>query len=413
MSPMLESPSGEQARQKFAERTSLGSAFSSASIFETYRPTPESERNCCEICKPFALWLISILATAGATVPLYSVRGFILTEGSFGYNTQVSDPATSQLRRWQRAARLAEHDVGLGVPAGGVDSMADNVTWRRVALVYQMPGTDAVSSIGLQRAKVVEDSIRSLPGWQRLCGEMPPSYQGLCREGDSMVSASHATSRQVSASLAAMGVSAELGLDGNGTEVLIGTETLSRIMEEEAPGTLDRWLPKDESGAHSFFAFRSNFVFALRLDTAAASWAELILEEVEPRLVELGMMSAAREEQNDFRVYLQADNLPQLQANELRRSMNEDLPLLVFGPVSAFVATLLRGRLLVALTAAVLAFAVPVIASMGLLGGSDELLGGVEAAWGCEGSHLGLLESEGQWSKTGGGFNMYTCELSC
>ena len=61
----------------------------------------------------------------------------------------------------------------------------------------------------------------------------------------------------------------------------------------------------------------------------------------------------------------------------------------------------------------VLAFAVPVIASMGLLGGSDELLGGVEAAWGCEGSHLGLLESEGQWSKTGGGFNMYTCELSC
>ncbi|CAE7241889.1 unnamed protein product, partial [Symbiodinium necroappetens] len=131
----------------------------------------------------------------------------------------------------------------------------------------------------------------------------------------------------------------------------------------------------------------SSFAFALRVDSAAASWAELILEEVEPLLLDLGVLSVAREEQDDLRVYLEADNLPQIQANELRRSMSEDLPLLVFGPLSAFLATLLRGRLLVALTAAVLAFAVPVIASLGILGRRDELLEGVEvrivatAAW--------------------------------
>ncbi|OLP83474.1 hypothetical protein AK812_SmicGene35745 [Symbiodinium microadriaticum] len=121
---------------------------------------------------------------------------------------------------------------------------------------------------------------------------------------------------------------------------------------------------------HEAFAC-SSFAFALRVDSAAASWAELILEEVR---------GVAREEQDDLRVYLEADNLPQIQANELRRSMSEDLPLLVFGPLSAFLATLLRGRLLVALTA-VLAFAVPVIASLGILRRRDELLEGVEVRW--------------------------------
>jgi len=363
----------------------MGSAFSAASIFETYRPR-ESE-NWWQICRPLNLWIVSIVATTGISVPMYTVGDFVLTEGSFGYDTQVSDPGISQLQRWLHAARLTKHDVGLGLSTDLPDTLNDNVTWRRVALIYQLPGQDAVSDVGLQRAKAVEDSLRSLGGWQRLCGEMPASYQGLCREGDSLVSASFAMRAQVSASQVALGVSAELALNANSSQASIKMETLARIMEEQAPGTLDRWLPKDEFGMHSYFAFRSSFSFALRVDSAAASWAELILEEVEPLLLDLGVLSVAREEQDDLRVYLEADNLPQIQANELRRSMSEDLPLLVFGPLSAFLALLLRGRLLVALTAAVLAFAVPVIASLGILGRRDELLEGVEvrivatAAW--------------------------------
>ncbi|CAE7170962.1 unnamed protein product [Symbiodinium microadriaticum] len=363
----------------------MGSAFSAASIFETYRPQ-ESE-NGWQICRPLALWIVSIVATTGISVPMYTVGDFVLTEGSFGYDTQVSDPGISQLQRWRHAARLTKHDVGLGLSADLPDTLNDNVTWRRVALIYQLPGQDAVSDVGLQRAKAVEDSLRSLGGWQRLCGEMPASYQGLCREGDSLVSASFAMRAQVSPSEVVLGVSANLALNANSSQASIKMETLARIMEEQAPGTLDRWLPKDEFGMHSYFAFRSSFAFALRVDSAAASWAELILEEVEPLLLDLGVLSVAREEQDDLRVYLEADNLPQIQANELRRSMSEDLPLLVFGPLSAFLATLLRGRLLVALTAAVLAFAVPVIASLGILRRRDELLEGVEvrivatAAW--------------------------------
>ena len=49
------------------------------------------------------------------------------------------------------------------------------VTWRRLVLLYQLPGGDTASSAGLQRAKALEDTLRRLPLWQRLCGEMPLS----------------------------------------------------------------------------------------------------------------------------------------------------------------------------------------------------------------------------------------------
>ena len=105
-------------------------------------------------------------------MPMYTVGDFVLTEGSFGYDTQagmglvrdpdsrgsvnlldlwewgspctsqsstlpglrkstshlavlnlrtlqVSDPGISQLQRWLHAARLTKHDVGLGLSTGG------------------------------------------------------------------------------------------------------------------------------------------------------------------------------------------------------------------------------------------------------------------------------------------------------
>lgn len=66
-------------------------------------------------------------------------------------------------------------------PVGVADVV--QVTWRRLVLLYQLPGGDTASSTGLQRAKAVEDTLRSLPLWQRLCGEMPFSYQSLCSQG--------------------------------------------------------------------------------------------------------------------------------------------------------------------------------------------------------------------------------------
>ena len=52
----------------------------------------------------------------------------------------------------------------------------------------------------------------------------------------------------------------------------------------------------------------------------------------------------------------------------LKKHNSQDLPLLVFGPLSAFLATLAtRGRVLVAMVAGVLALAVPLVTSIGFL----------------------------------------------
>ncbi|CAJ1433391.1 unnamed protein product, partial [Effrenium voratum] len=359
--------SGDVARQQFATRSasvrSMDSGFSSASYFDPFA-TPEPRRwgdllaSCCVLAFCLALVLGTALVTS-------SVKGMVLTEGAFGYSTQVSDEASAQWLRWRRAQRLASPQLQLGISGAA----SDVVTWRRMVLIYQLPESQAVSSVGMQRAKVVEDALKALPLWQSLCGEMPESYQRLCREGDSMVSASHGSYLQVSGTEASNGVEAKIELDGNGSEVLINLQTLTKLFEDEAPATIARWLPRsgDRESVLGQSTFRSSFIFGLRPQRAASDWRSLVADQVEPQLVRLGVMSPQREHQKDFRVFLEADDLSDLQSRELQRSMDEDLPLLVFGPLSAFLASLVRGRLLVALVAGVLALSVPLVTSVGLL----------------------------------------------
>ncbi|CAL1145947.1 unnamed protein product [Cladocopium goreaui] len=131
----------------------------------------------------------------------------------------------------------------------------------------------------------------------------------------------------------------------------------------------------------------SSFTFALNPANADSVWRALVIEQVEPALVDLGVMSAARDEQDQFRVYLEADDVFELAPRDLKRSMDEDLPLLVFGPLSAFLATLVtRGRVLVAMVAGVLALAVPLVTSIGFLAqqkedGREEVRIIAAAAW--------------------------------
>ncbi|CAK9082173.1 Uncharacterized protein SCF082_LOCUS39070 [Durusdinium trenchii] len=349
---------------------SVGSGFSSASVFDRLE-LPSEKRPWRELLIPLGIMMFFLALVLSTALLTNSVKITVFTEGSFSYTTQVSDEATAQWVRWQRAQRLAEPTVGQGLPGGA--AMVAQVTWRRLVLIYQLPQADTVSSVGLQRAKAVEDTLRALPLWQSLCGEMPISYQALCLEGDSMVSASHGSLTQVSAADVAAGVQADIRLDGNGTEELIDLETLTRIFEERSPDTLERWLPKDRYGAQGKEAFRSSFTFALNPTRADTLWRALVLDEVEPSLVRLGFLSAAREKQDDFRVYLEADDLPELDPQDLKRSMDEDLPLLVFGPLGAFLATLaMRGRVFVAMVAGVLALSVPLVTSVGFLAQSTE-----------------------------------------
>jgi len=347
----------------------VGSGFSSASVFDRIELPPES-REWQALLIPMGILLFFLALVLGTALLTNSVKTVVFTQGSFGYATQVDDQATAQWLRWQRALRLAEPTVGVGLP-GGLENVAQ-VTWRRLVLIYQLPTGDTASSIGLQKAKAVEDALRNLPLWQRLCNEMPSRYQILCKQGDSMVSSTHGSFQEVSTAEVAAGVQADILLDGLGSEVLIELETLLQIYEERSPSTLRRWLPKDYTGPQGKAAFRSSFAFALN-PSADNVWRSLVIDEVEPTLVNLGVMSAARDQQDQFRVYLEADDVFELAPRDLQRSMDEDLPLLVFGPLSAFLATLAsRGRIFVAMVAAVLALCVPLVTSIGFLSQQQE-----------------------------------------
>ncbi|CAK9052298.1 unnamed protein product [Durusdinium trenchii] len=280
---------GSTARRRFSAEGrgvslySVGSGFSSASVFDRLE-LPSEKRPWRELLIPLGIMMFFLALVLSTALLTNSVKITVFTEGSFSYTTQVSDEATAQWVRWQRAQRLAEPTVGQGLPGGA--AMVAQVTWRRLVLIYQLPQADTVSSVGLQRAKAVEDTLRALPLWQSLCGEMPISYQALCLEGDSMVSASHGSLTQVSAADVAAGVQADIRLDGNGTEELIDLETLTRIFEERSPDTLERWLPKDRYGAQGKEAFRSSFTFALNPTRADTLWRALVLDEVRGRVHE-------------------------------------------------------------------------------------------------------------------------------
>eukprot|EP00913_Durusdinium_trenchii_P005567 g5187.t1 len=210
---------GSTARRRFSAEGrgvslySVGSGFSSASVFDRLE-LPSEKRPWRELLIPLGIMMFFLALVLSTALLTNSVKITVFTEGSFSYTTQVSDEATAQWVRWQRAQRLAEPTVGQGLPGA--------VTWRRLVLIYQLPQADTVSSVGLQRAKAVEDTLRALPLWQSLCGEMPISYQALCLEGDSMVSASHGSLTQVSAADVAAGVQADIRGEISGQLVGIG-----------------------------------------------------------------------------------------------------------------------------------------------------------------------------------------------
>lgn len=63
--------------------------------------------------------------------------------------------------------------------------------------------------------------------------------------------------------------------------------------QERSPRTLRRWLPTDYAGPEGRSAFRSSFTFVLNPASAESLWRSLVIEEVEPALVRLGVMSGA------------------------------------------------------------------------------------------------------------------------
>eukprot|EP00930_Biecheleria_cincta_P055794 TRINITY_DN42063_c0_g1_i1.p1 TRINITY_DN42063_c0_g1~~TRINITY_DN42063_c0_g1_i1.p1 ORF type:complete len:1507 (-),score=268.50 TRINITY_DN42063_c0_g1_i1:258-4292(-) len=304
-------------------------------------------------------------------VVAWSSQDVAVVRGAFAFAAQVSDSNAVEWIRWGSASRRTLPTLrSRGKDVEGVDE----VEWRRLVIIYQMPGVDVVSSSGIQSAKAVEDKLRALPGWKKLCGEVQPSLQALCQQGDSLVSASYGTMGEVLAAEAQQGVAAKIKLDGNGSKVLIDLQSLLTQYREHSFQTLQRWLPgdydkPDYGGSQQIKGFRSSFSFALTKKSAGAPWRDFVLNEAEETLLAMGALSPRSEDQARFRAYMLADDVPSLQDRELQRAVVEDALGLVSFSLAAFVASLVvTRRLLVALSVLILAFTVPSIVSVGLLG---------------------------------------------
>eukprot|EP00435_Cladocopium_sp_Y103_P025442 s2624_g6.t1 len=88
---------GSGARRRFAAEGrgvsvfSVGSGFSSASVFDRIELPPEkrSDPDWCSVLIPLGILLFFLALVLGTGLLTNSVKSVVFTEGSFGYDTQV------------------------------------------------------------------------------------------------------------------------------------------------------------------------------------------------------------------------------------------------------------------------------------------------------------------------------------
>mmetsp|Transcript_7235 Transcript_7235/g.12954 ORF Transcript_7235/g.12954 Transcript_7235/m.12954 type:complete len:1473 (+) Transcript_7235:123-4541(+) len=324
----------------------------------------ERERN--NLWIPLASWLGGFFCLLFLMVMAWDMQAPSLTAGPFGDSQQLRSGQIAQWERWNviSKSRQATPLRSSAVTPGRLED--GGTSWRRLVLVYQLPGSTIVSTGGLGLAKAVEDKLRSLPAWQQLCTQVPEHLRSLCQRGDSMVSAAYGNAGPVSSEEGSKGVLADIDFDGASESLSVESETLLYLFQEHSPTTLLRWLPTgDPSG--KFKGLRSTFAFALPATSAGAPWKSLV-DDAEAALLEMGVLSPFAKDQEDFRVYFAADEVPELQDRDLNRSIYQDIWLLLAGPMGCFFAALvLTRRVLVAISAGLLSAVAPSIGSMGLL----------------------------------------------
>eukprot|EP00931_Biecheleriopsis_adriatica_P049001 TRINITY_DN28334_c0_g1_i1.p1 TRINITY_DN28334_c0_g1~~TRINITY_DN28334_c0_g1_i1.p1 ORF type:complete len:1475 (+),score=274.30 TRINITY_DN28334_c0_g1_i1:69-4493(+) len=365
-----ESPMRGHRTPSMMSLSSQESHVSSTSAFEIEKGKRTSMINAGRMRKrdclvPGVTWFIGNCLALGTAYLTQTTKEYNLVEGGFGLTTQVNDPKTAQWTRWQSAMLETSASVARSSSSSPGTASADpdsekNIAWRRLTLLYQIPDGEVVSGVGVQKAKAVEDKLRSLAGWKKLCGEAPEPVQTLCDGGDSLISASFGTLTEVSQ---------------EDLNRVIDLEALLLIYQEQSPQPLRRWLPRFDAGSRGKQGLRSTFAFALNR-ASVKGWQAFLKNEVEPALLEMGVLSVKFEDTKDFRAYMVADGAPDVQEREIVRAVDEEFVMLAIGPLGAFLAVyIMTRRLFVSMSAASLTASVPMILSVGLMaqrGASEE-----------------------------------------
>lgn len=223
--------------------------------------------------------------------------------GSPGDANATSDDANDTSAGWgsQGDDNATSNSVGASTRGGRV--------WRRIELFY-FAGPEA-SSVGIDDVASIEAELRALPGWQKLCSQVPAAALRLCDPGDSFAAVAYGTREAIGDEGAArsMGVLAEALFNGRGSSPVLPLPVMLAHLRSVAPEGLRRWLP----GGHTvgddgvpLGSLRTTFAFLLPRDIAAGSWVAFVRGEFK---FWLEQVAQERESGGPLRIFCRIDGL--------------------------------------------------------------------------------------------------------
>jgi len=231
-------------------------------------------------------------------------------------------------------------------------SQADPCIWRQVVIVYQYRDRPVIDASGLNAVRAIEKSLKSLPGWNRLCAIVPQIHRHRCLPGDTIVTVAFGSARAPSSNLKMQGVLSEVVLDGSGDAVGLPVGELLKLLREPTTSSrLLRWTP--ESTQNERTALRSSFSFCLPL-SLASSWSKFASEELRPALHDFVQRG---EDGSGPRLFFTVDDI---EANNFHGAIDPSLFLTITSMAAAFTVGLMTRKLVLAASVLVLVAMLPV-----------------------------------------------------
>lgn len=301
-----------------------------------------SHRCSCSCMFPGCFCYFVLACAATVAVPWLLLPTPTETYGAFGYVKQVQLEESISEAHFKEDLKSAVDLTYLSLPnALETDSAsAGNQTyeWHYVELYWQIAEgradnvwkmffndqggatteaarfRDVVSDAYLSEVQQAQAELMRMPSWTELCKSS--QVPRLCNPGDSLITIAFGTKQVPSQAEQQAGMTSKVTFDGASQNLLMPVEAALTLVQETAPGSLQRWLPRDGavylSSARNMEVprsrslLRSVFSFKLPKDVVAARW-ESFVQELQPKLVEV--LRKDQIAKHNLRVYYKIDGV--------------------------------------------------------------------------------------------------------
>lgn len=300
-----------------------------------------SDRCRCSCMFPGCFCYFILACAATVAVPLFLLQTPTKTYGAFGYVKQIQLEESILDAHFKEDLKSAVDltylpnalETDLAAAAGNktyelhyvelfwqiAEGQADNV-WK-MFFSGQGGGTteaarfrDVVSDAYLSEVQQAQAELMKMPSWTELCKSS--QIPRLCIPGDSLTAIAFGTKQVPSKAEQQAGLTSKVTFDGASQNLLMPVEAALTLVQETAPGSLQRWLPRDGTVhlssdrnvevPRSRSLLRSVFFFKLPKDSVAARW-ESFVQELQPKLIEV--LRKDQIAKHNLRVYYKIDGV--------------------------------------------------------------------------------------------------------